>query len=868
MTVEAANPITTYTVSGTGPYAIPWPYIAGAIRVAVATNGIYDDLAASDVTILPSSGPTGNVTLSAAAAATHAGKPMLVLRDTPIEQGWEAQVGAREAGLEAQLDEMTQGLQELSRDMASTLRVAGGAQPIIAMPENHVPIWDGEKFVPGPTAAEITDAQQNAQTASAAASMVMAGSPYGYASRTQMLNDDLGYTAAAGTQVTVGQRIFAGYRWYVVAASTATNHDFTAVGGAKINEVGPDYSTRAIAARAVTRGDRVANDVVTVGSDRYIVDAFGIDGLVQTNMDFSGTLGAIGTRCFLGDAVKFAVFGDSTVEGAATSGGSANPVDANGDAIGTTSQNTRAPNSWPVKLQENLRAMFANNAIVVWNAGYGGKTVYFGWAGSNYAAAVLNNPAYGSPDYTLISFGLNDSVSAGYDGAIFERRLLALCDQIKRAGGVPIIVTSDVASQNTLRQGSALEKVIQSQRKIAAQISAPIIDMNTMETEFYGAPRANARFAFDQPDGLHFTNNGHALKAAYAAAILFPNTLFLDGQEDIAVPAWSKHCNTAGLSYGVADAINNRFDASMNVFSGTYSTGQALLDLWVWHTNQDQTCFWRSIDGDGYYHPRTLADAPEITYTHVITGGTATVKSATAGQLIGPAGKRLSEVPVRVTDVFRAGLARFRFFAPKDTAANNVSLGYFHFRKPMKRQIAFEMPTLTGNRYFMLDDFEATHDLIGFGVGRKIDMLLETALPNGTGIMLWGGRRFTGTSFTVDNAHRAIFLYRNDAAGGTVGLFECDFLGDTTGSLEASRGSAAFAWPDVALFRIRAEMDASGNATLTVFNGWTSTTSLITYTVSRGTAQMVLGGRILPGIFRNFSLAGGSIVAASAIIAN
>lgn len=62
----------------------------------------------------------------------------------------------------------------------------------------------------------------------------LAGTPLGYETREAMLSADLGYSAPATVVVTAGTRIFADASWYRVAPSTATDHDLTTDGGAKL----------------------------------------------------------------------------------------------------------------------------------------------------------------------------------------------------------------------------------------------------------------------------------------------------------------------------------------------------------------------------------------------------------------------------------------------------------------------------------------------------------------------------------------------------------------------------------------------------------------------------------------------------------
>lgn len=113
MTTETFTPAPSYTVDGTGPYAIGHAYTSGAIRATVTLAGIPTELTAGvDFTVAPASGDAGDLTLSGAAAATHDGATLTITRETTQEQGFAGQT-AREKAMEAQLDRITQAMQDV-----------------------------------------------------------------------------------------------------------------------------------------------------------------------------------------------------------------------------------------------------------------------------------------------------------------------------------------------------------------------------------------------------------------------------------------------------------------------------------------------------------------------------------------------------------------------------------------------------------------------------------------------------------------------------------------------------------------------------------------------------------------------------------
>lgn len=126
MTQEVLTPTPPYIVSGTGPYPITHGYPAGAdVTAVVIVNEVRTELVFdTDFFVSPDGHETaGNVTLSAAAAANYDTGTLYIGRDIDLEQGWQAQGGAREVGLEAQLDGETMAIQDLRQMMSKTVRL-------------------------------------------------------------------------------------------------------------------------------------------------------------------------------------------------------------------------------------------------------------------------------------------------------------------------------------------------------------------------------------------------------------------------------------------------------------------------------------------------------------------------------------------------------------------------------------------------------------------------------------------------------------------------------------------------------------------------------------------------------------------------
>lgn len=141
-----------------------------------------------------------------------------------------------------------------------------------------------------------------------------------------------------------------------------------------------------------------------------------------------------------GKSVSIACYGDSTTDGNGTTGWIKNPTDSNENAIGNSNHNLDSPNSWPVKLEKILRDMHSNINISVFNAGYAGQQIADGWAVKNYDTAVVDNQFYGTPDITIIAFGLNDVQGMGSDIDNFTIESRILIRKIIDDGTVPVLM--------------------------------------------------------------------------------------------------------------------------------------------------------------------------------------------------------------------------------------------------------------------------------------------------------------------------------------------------------------------------------------------------------------------------------------------
>ena len=227
MTTNAYSPAPTYTISGIGPYDVPFEYDSSdEIEVRVITSDEAEILLdPSDFTIVPE-GPTtsGTVFLTGGAATQYDGDTLTIERDTTVTQIWQG-LASTATGLEGQLDQLTRAVQDNRADLDSGLSVSG--------------IW--RTNVPELLADTLLEYTPGLLT-----------------------------TAAVGRTIRTLTEGFA----YEVAESTATDHQLSTSGGVKLYVLPtPEgtYSANSFGAL----GDGVTDDTVALNAFFAALDSFG-----------------------------------------------------------------------------------------------------------------------------------------------------------------------------------------------------------------------------------------------------------------------------------------------------------------------------------------------------------------------------------------------------------------------------------------------------------------------------------------------------------------------------------------------------------------------------------------------------------------
>ncbi|CNJ80653.1 GDSL-like Lipase/Acylhydrolase [Yersinia intermedia] len=617
-------------------------------------------------------------------------------------------------------------------------------------------------------------------------------------------------------------------------------------------------------------------------------------------------------RMAAGDAVKIACYGDSTVDGFATTDWVANPT-SGGNAAGNSDHNLTSPNSWPVKLESLLRDIFANNNIRVMNAGYAGKSLADGWAYSNYDVAITNNPYYGKPDVLFIDFGLNDVRPVGSQVDDFKTQAEALIRKVMLQGTVPVLVSSDPIMRNYNATNAIYNREVTQQiemikKDICQRFNITYLDKQTDLLNWLSNNNDGYQWIVEQSTdtngtgviesgddiGLHFRDNGHSIKAQIFAKNMFTDTVIFKGGVDTitSADARSKSFGNYILTLNGINGPNNKqgFAFKVNYYDANTAHKPAgpfaaMSDMWVWNDNPNAELIYRGLVGEGWGIdspnnlpvPTTLAGAPRVDVYNSTTGISKQFIPAAVGWRYAGFYKP-SDEPYRVCRL-PIGLSRVRYlcgdFSHYNSGGNSIFwYGNFEIIETnsinsdyincLKNTGEVRKTFGTGKEMLLIPEQADGSNMFGImgldspHTNHRADFYVDATIPLGSGIVLAHTSSFSGIAAGNPDHYGvklATVLYRSTATGVRLILVKIDTDGDVITLPRTVTGFPVTFVGDRGQFKVSISRDFVANVqTIGITNGFDGS-SILSVDLALSELPLHFAGAS-GGIFWDGSIAG------------
>jgi lysophospholipase L1-like esterase len=239
------------------------------------------------------------------------------------------------------------------------------------------------------------------------------------------------------------------------------------------------------------------------------------------------------TQWLQGSKFPIAFFGDSTVDGANTTGWVANTIGIDGTS----------PNAFSKKLEELLRQATNNEILRIYNSGFTGTNA--SWAITVLEEQFGESSAYHDAQMIGIGFGINDRLlypnekayRDGFKGCI-ERMInwcyskniqpFLLTTQAILEPGVKTEYAEDYPMRTSEHIASIANEV---KRELAETYGLQLVDMNAYTETFLLYSSISAQKIIS--DHLHFGDIGHRYEAEVLFTCLSPRTIIVDGYTKI-----------------------------------------------------------------------------------------------------------------------------------------------------------------------------------------------------------------------------------------------------------------------------------------------------------------------------------------------
>ncbi|QTH43872.1 hypothetical protein J4772_05495 [Cohnella sp. LGH] len=239
------------------------------------------------------------------------------------------------------------------------------------------------------------------------------------------------------------------------------------------------------------------------------------------------------TEWLQGSKFPIAFFGDSTVDGANTTGWVANTIGVDG----------ASPNAFSKKLEELLRQATNNEVLRIYNSGFTGTNA--SWAVTILEEQFGETSAYHDTRMIGIGFGINDRLlypnekayRDGFKGSIkqiinwcYSKNIqpFLLTTQAILEPGVKTEYADDYPMRTSEHVASIANEV---KRELAEKYGLQLVDMNKYTESFLLYSSISVQKIIS--DRLHFGDMGHRYEAEVLFSCLSPRTIIADGYTKI-----------------------------------------------------------------------------------------------------------------------------------------------------------------------------------------------------------------------------------------------------------------------------------------------------------------------------------------------
>lgn len=601
-----------------------------------------------------------------------------------------------------------------------------------------------------------------------------------------------------------------------------------------------------------------------------------------------------------GETVIITSYADSTGDGNGSTGWTANPtVPVTGfpwtsAPVANSDHNAEAPNAWPVKLQTILRQYHRNNNISVYNAGYSGQQMQNGWANYYFEKAVLQNPYIPSnPDIVIISFGLNDITDAGNKIAQHIAQTIEVMKKVIAAGATPVLTTCDAnwRSYNGWNAGSsgrdneeAAAQIDAAKKYMAEVLGVSIIDQDFMQKTWMSKNSDYSNQYQLQPDGLHWGDTGHSMKAAFVAQSFMPDILRCHGT-DIERICWMDSRMRYAKDYtsswvpdtGFEGYKYSRFPRIWYIQAADYVASEVIFDFFVWSEGNQDSLIYRNFGNSNIGSAYAADQLPRV---KVFSLGNS---SAYYDKELPDTGE--NEAAINATDrpfyltKLRYGLNRIQVIAPAITTIGAFWGGWFEFNPFWKAKATFgyvnnygapnyvqvnalektgsldfrfEADTTNNRVAFMNPEmFDGTNCADIGQVGDKVEILVEGFFDTDTGFLFFGGKSLNRNSGSTDNNQEdnCLLLY---ATSKTFNLLQLRYPYQGSApypQIQTGIDDVYSATDRARKFLIRCEKTSPTTQTIKVYDGWeTIDTPVLNYT-GDWTQGKFCGGGVIGGVY-------------------